>query len=176
MPSTVTTSQNPVTPAEPQALDCGDDHGDIEYDGPYIALENNEPNVPDESESNQRRLGQSETDTNKTLPNPSTPSGNQVSEHGGGSSVSITASLKSPNGFDRGESDAFTNVADNQHPSMADGSSRSRRIRKARVINLKACMCGFDVSEDEIQAGDRVVQCKVQGCETQWVCRTMPSF
>jgi hypothetical protein len=76
------------------------------------------------------------------------------------------------------EEDRLSNLggtATADYPDLADGS-RARRVRKSCAINLKACMCGIDVSEVEIQAGDRVVQCKVQGCEMGWVCHDLKNL
>jgi hypothetical protein len=47
--------------------------------------------------------------------------------------------------------------------------ARERCIRKSRTLYLNACICGSEVSEVEINKGDTVMQCKVLGCETQWV-------
>ena len=44
-----------------------------------------------------------------------------------------------------------------------------RRVRKTRVVDLKGCECGLEVSQAEIDAGDLVMKCKVPGCETVWV-------
>jgi hypothetical protein len=64
-------------------------------------------------------------------------------------------------------------VDTNQSILTAGDGTRSRRIRKSRVINLRACICGIDVSEADIQAGEKVMQCKVPGCETVWVCHDL---
>ena len=48
-------------------------------------------------------------------------------------------------------------------------ATKSRHIRKVRRIDLKGCECGWEVSQAEIEAGDNVMRCKVQGCETVWV-------
>jgi len=50
-------------------------------------------------------------------------------------------------------------------------ATKSRRIRKVRRIDLKGCECGWEVSQAEIEAGDNVMRCKVQGCETVWFHR-----
>ena len=49
------------------------------------------------------------------------------------------------------------------------GNLKGRRIRKTRVIDLKGCECGLEVSQAEIDAGESVMMCKVPGCETVWV-------
>jgi hypothetical protein len=54
-------------------------------------------------------------------------------------------------------------------PEESRDVSRTGRIRKRRVIDLKACECGSTVTDVEIEAGDGVIQCRVQGCETGWV-------
>ncbi|KAF8237106.1 hypothetical protein L208DRAFT_1145789, partial [Tricholoma matsutake] len=33
---------------------------------------------------------------------------------------------------------------------------------------LSNCICGDPVSQEDIQAGRYVIQCKQQGCKTQW--------
>jgi hypothetical protein len=48
--------------------------------------------------------------------------------------------------------------------------ARARRVRKSRTFNLNACICGSEVTQMEIEVGDTVMRCRVQGCETEWVC------
>jgi hypothetical protein len=71
------------------------------------------------------------------------------------------------------EVDNLKQVDTGKNQIALDDSGRTRRVRKARAINLRACMCGIDVSEAEIQEGEKVFQCKVPGCETQWVSIVM---
>lgn len=59
--------------------------------------------------------------------------------------------------------------AEEPHFAVMNISTRTQRIRKTRVINLKGCKCGKEVSQAEIEVGDLVVRCKVHGCETVWV-------
>jgi len=56
---------------------------------------------------------------------------------------------------------------------ILDESSQMQQVHKTWTINLHACICGMDVSEDEIQVGDDVFKCKVLGCETLWVSDTV---
>jgi hypothetical protein len=53
--------------------------------------------------------------------------------------------------------------------TVPEAPIRAQRVRKARVIDLKECDCGREVSQEEIAAGDLVIRCKVPGCETVWV-------
>ena len=52
---------------------------------------------------------------------------------------------------------------------IADEFARTTRIRKIRHIDLTGCECGTEVSAADIEAGDAVMQCKIQGCKTIWV-------
>jgi hypothetical protein len=114
-------------------------------------------------------------DLSPSGPNPSTSAQLQAPEHEDGPCVAILeastepGTLSPPNPH---ETTAALTAANNQPLIIADGS-RARRVRKSRTFNLKACMCGVDVSEAEIQAGETVLQCKVQGCETSWVCHDL---
>jgi hypothetical protein len=60
-------------------------------------------------------------------------------------------------------------ASESQLDVVVEFPTRTQRVRKMRVINLKGCECGREVSESEIKAGDLVLRCKVQGCETVWV-------
>lgn len=48
-------------------------------------------------------------------------------------------------------------------------NARARRVRKAQVVNLKACECGRHISQGEIDAGNLVMKCNMPGCEFVWV-------
>ena len=41
--------------------------------------------------------------------------------------------------------------------------------QKSCTLDLNACICSSEVSEVEIEEGDTIMQCKVPGCETEWV-------
>jgi hypothetical protein len=58
------------------------------------------------------------------------------------------------------------NLVDN---AAVQADVRPRRTRKVAVLSLNACECGITISDDEIQAGETVMKCTVEGCETVWV-------
>ena len=65
----------------------------------------------------------------------------------------------------------------NQVPTTAqmDSSTETgKHIRKSCTFDLNACICGSDVSEAEFKEGDTIMQCKVPGCKTEWVCKPHP--
>lgn len=98
----------------------------------------------------------------------------QASEHGDGSCVAKLGTPRPSNRFETNvakESDVATK--DQHNLVIGEGSGRSRQIQKACTINLKACMCSIDISEAEIEVGEKVLQCKVPGCETGWVCHDL---
>lgn len=49
-------------------------------------------------------------------------------------------------------------------------STQGRRLRKANLLSLNMCTCGITITEAEIDAGTDVMRCRIQGCETIWVC------
>ncbi|KAG6855375.1 hypothetical protein H0H87_003963, partial [Tephrocybe sp. NHM501043] len=42
------------------------------------------------------------------------------------------------------------------------------RIRKRRVIDLKHCKCGDHVTAGEMEAGNNVLKCRIEHCDTVW--------
>jgi len=43
-------------------------------------------------------------------------------------------------------------------------------VQKSQAVDLKGCICGVEITEAEIESGDKLVmKCKVLGCETIWV-------
>lgn len=158
-----------LAPARIQAQGHEDLERDVDIDRSYPkvdAIEPGPPNPSDPCESDKA------LDVNNS-PNISAADP-QASEHGDGPCVAKSGTPRPSNRFETNvakESDAASK--DQHNLVIGDGSGRTRRIRKARTINLKACMCGIDVSEAEIEAGEKVLQCKVPGCETGWVCHDL---
>ena len=65
----------------------------------------------------------------------------------------------------------------NQIPTTAQMdllTETSKHIQKSHKFDLNACICGSEVFEVEIKEGDTIMQCKVPGCETEWVCKPHP--
>ena len=57
-----------------------------------------------------------------------------------------------------------------------DSDSWAQHVRKTRMFDLDACICGIGMSEVEIQAGDSVMRCKVHRCETVWVSHVIKLY
>ena len=50
---------------------------------------------------------------------------------------------------------------------------RGRRVRKANVLTLDACVCGITITKADMRSGREVMKCKTKGRETVWV-RALP--
>ena len=60
-------------------------------------------------------------------------------------------------------------MAPSEH-TIKSASQASRKRKGIDLANLRVCVCGVAVSEDEMGASENVVKCCKNGCETGWVC------
>jgi hypothetical protein len=59
---------------------------------------------------------------------------------------------------------------------MDSSTETGKRKQKPRTFDLNMFICGIEVSEAEIEEDGTVMQCKVPGCETEWVCKPHLTF